>query len=330
MKLDALARPVTKENVAGFLQTHAGQSSKFVTPRAIVLSLIVATIIVLTVFLMADPIMSFVMSFSVVSVFVIVAVILVTEKITARKNANIGQRLEWLAKDNGWTYRYRVASLGYTGSLFSAGHTYEYSHIVSSEDFDIGRCTFLTGSGKSQQRHHYGFIAMRLKKHMPHMLLDTKSNNLKAFGFDMSNLPVQFSKSQKVSLEGDFDKYYTLYAPGDYGGVDVRYIFTPDLMQLLIENSTDDIEIIDDKLYVYMGRHDVDKEEFWHRVEKFRSVLGSKLTARAGRYDDDRTVDASIAPHGRRLKKGVSAAVIFVIIIYLLSFLLEILEKTPK
>lgn len=39
-----------------------------------------------------------------------------------------------------------------------------------------------------------------------------------------------------LSLEGDFDRYFTLYCPGDYER-DALYVFTPDLLALLIDES---------------------------------------------------------------------------------------------
>lgn len=55
---------------------------------------------------------------------------------------------------------------------------------------------------------------------------------------------------QKVELEGDFGKYFNLYAEAS-AQVQVREIFTPDIMQDLMEQFKDnDLEIIGTKVYL--------------------------------------------------------------------------------
>ncbi|MEO7546479.1 MAG: hypothetical protein ABIT21_09370 [Terrimesophilobacter sp.] len=76
---------------------------------------------------------------------------------------------------------------------------------------------------------------------VPNMILDAKSNN-----FLWTNLPQNFSRNQVLSLEGDFDKHFTLYCPKEYEH-DALYVFTPDLMTRLIDHAAGyDVELVDD------------------------------------------------------------------------------------
>jgi hypothetical protein len=97
---------------------------------------------------------------------------------------------------------------------------------------------------------------IQLDRALPHMVLDAVQNDRKILGQRVSNLPARFDLAQRLSREGDFDRYFTLYAPADYER-DALYVFTPDLMALLIdeagsgEGGSMDVEIIDDRMYVY-------------------------------------------------------------------------------
>ena len=135
---------------------------------------------------------------------------------------------------------------------------------------------------------------------------------------------MSFKNNQIDLLEGDFNNYYTLYAPEDYG-IDVRYIFTPDLMNILVNESDNiDIEILDSELYIYFGNSQLDTPAFWQRSFRLYSELRDKLVEKSGRYADDRTSDGSVAPQGTRLKQGIPAIVIFIIVVYGLKILLEV------
>ena len=85
---------------------------------------------------------------------------------------------------------------------------------------------------------------------LPHIVLDATSNN----GLFGSNLPSTFARSQRLSLEGDFDRYFSLYCPEGYE-TDALYLFTPDIMARFIDNAAAlDVEIVDDWLFLYTKR----------------------------------------------------------------------------
>ena len=263
---------------------------------------------------------------AVLLVGIVLPVSIYADRRSLRTKVDVALRVQALAKANGWAYQ-NTAAMVSQGVLFTAGHDYSFSNVVTAPDFQVGQCHFLTGSGKNEQESRYGYIVIPLKQQLPNMLLDGKSNNVGVFGLEMSNLPGTFSRDQIVSLEGDFDKYYTLYAPKEYQA-DVRYVFTPDLMQALIaESDSIDIEIIDNKMLVYLGKDDIGTEVFWQRVEQFLKIVGDKIQRQTARYEDDKSlVLGVVAPQGRRLKRGVSVFVIVVIVFYLLDIVLKAVD----
>ncbi len=109
---------------------------------------------------------------------------------------------------------------------------------------------YTTGSGKNRTTHRWGYVAIKLDVPLPHIVLDATSNN----GLFGSNLPMAFDKDQKLSLEGDFDRYFSLYCPQGYEQ-DALYLFTPDIMARFIDNAAAlDVEIVDDWLFLYGKR----------------------------------------------------------------------------
>lgn len=61
--------------------------------------------------------------------------------------------------------------------------------------------------------------------------------------FGLTGVAGLFARDQVLSLEGDFDRYFTPYCPKQYER-DALSVFTPDLMALCIDEAAPfDIEI---------------------------------------------------------------------------------------
>jgi hypothetical protein len=125
-----------------------------------------------------------------------------------------------------------------------------------------------------------------------------------------SNLPVSFDRSQVLHLEGDFDQHFTLYAPKEYER-DALYVFTPDLMALLIDETGDfDVEIVDDWMFIYSARpFNLLSPVTYERMRRIVATVGAKTLRQTARYADERVGDRlvnQVAPQGRRLKRRTS------------------------
>jgi hypothetical protein len=87
-----------------------------------------------------------------------------------------------------------------------------------------------------------------LPRTLPQMVIDSHLDGGLANG---SVLPITFDPSQRITAEGDFSKYFSLYAPSTYA-VSLLSIIGPDVMQVLLERASGcDIEIIDQYMYFY-------------------------------------------------------------------------------
>lgn len=182
--------------------------------------------------------------------------------------------------------------------------------------------------------HRWGYIAISLDVPLPHIVLDARRND-KPF---RSNLPFDPAKDQRLSLEGDVDRHFTLYCPSGYEA-DALYLFSPDVLAHLIDAAEDfDVEIIEDRLYLYSGR-DVSTTDpgRWERVIGIAQVVQTKLDQWA-RWRDDRLVDEDAGGHripqaaqppvlpdrpvgvakpGRRLRRAVPWIAVILGVLYL-------------
>lgn len=264
-----------------------------------------------------------------ISFFVILVLISFSIFIGLRYQKKIWEqnvRLYRFAQVNKMSFKLKIIRPGYDGMIFNIGDGRTASNVFSSsngEDFEIGNYTYSVTSGSGKDRHttyyNYGYIMITLTKNLPHMVLDSKANNASFFGANLSNLPAFFDKDQKLSLEGDFDKYFTLYAPKEYEQ-DALFVFSPELMAMFIDESSKyDAEIIDDKLFIYSSKHfDFSNILLVQQLFDIIQKVGKAVVHNTENYNDEMVGDRTaniITESGRRLKTSVPIfAIIFFVI----------------
>ena len=218
-------------------------------------------------------------------------------------------RLAFFAQANGWGFVPERTNPPLAGAIFNVGDSrlaYDCLSARSGRYFEIGNHQY-SGNGVGQRAlRHWGYFAIRLDRRLPHMVLEAKANRHRFAG---SNLPASFRSKQLLALEGDFNISFTLFAPRGYER-DALYLFTPDLMALLVdEASSYDVEVIDDWMYVYSPKpFDLLARSTYGRVLRIVDTVGAKTLSRSVRYRDERTenFDANtVAPGGRRLRRSL-------------------------
>jgi len=167
-----------------------------------------------------------------------------------------GYRLAGFANANGMTYLPELKDPQLPGMLFDLGRSRVAKDLVrgvSPRFVEFANFTYTTGSGKDSETHDWGYIAIRLDVPLPNIVLDAQSNN----GFFGSNLPASYDAHQRLSLEGDFDRFFALYCPAGYER-DALYLFTPDIMARFMDSASSfDVEIVDDWLFLYAQNRQV-------------------------------------------------------------------------
>jgi hypothetical protein len=244
-------------------------------------------------------------------------------------------RMDRFARANGFTFSPESPNPGYPGAIFQLGDSRkatEHFRTTEGRFLDFGNYQYTTGSGKNRTTRTWGFLAIELDRRLPHMVLDSKANNGL---FGGTNLPANFHKEQILALEGDFNEYFTLYCPKEYER-DALYVFTPDLMALLIDNAAPfDVEIVDAWMFVYSASaFPAAQPAVYQRLLRIVETVGSKTLTQTDRYQDDRAAAPFaaniVAPEGTRLKRGVSVGAIILIAVAALiwgwSFFADVLS----
>jgi hypothetical protein len=222
------------------------------------------------------------------------------------KHVQLSTRMASFAEANGFRYIASAPAPDYTGSLFTQAKLNKRVSMVVEQPVERG-WSFGVFSWEIQGRNGpvtipAGYITIPLDRMLPHMALSAKRGGASAGALGLVPLD-----ATPQSLEGDFDEWFTLYAPDGYER-DALYVFTPDLMALLIDEvSLFDVEVIDDRLYVYSRTGFTSLgPQFFRRLFRIIDVVGAKAQSQADRYVDERVGDKAanvVAPAGRRLRR---------------------------
>lgn len=315
-----LTQVISKADIQAFLDSQGIKSKTAKLNKLITIVLVALFLIAISLtIIMGDPRMA---GFIALIAFVIILEITMVQPYDYKRSV----RLWYFALANKFSYRYLLTNPEYTGIIFQQGYNRLASNIIykldsdSSVSYEMGDYEYTTGAGKTQTTYNWFYISMRLDRKLPHMVLDSRSNNYKLFGKDITNLPELFSKDQVLSLEGDFNNHFTLYAPKKYER-DALYIFTPDLMALLIDQSAQfDAEVIDDRIYFYYlwdSSYEINLDIVRQALAIINTV-GMKVYRQTDSYADERVADRTqntVAQGGQRLKRAVSWFTVIIILI---------------
>lgn len=301
MAFDArpLTDPVDPKEVTAFLRDLRAHGGGGISAGA-VLTIVVAAIMLLV----ALPMFMFAVTAGVRSgspvlvlpfmLFIVLGVgIGIVSFIAYRRGRVARYRLHRFATANGMTYEDQVNDPPLPGMIFSIGRSRQAKQLVrghSPRFVEFGNYQYTVKSGKNSTTYKWGYVAVKLDVPLPNIVLDALGNN--GFG---SNLPASFDRDQRLSLEGDFDRYFTLYCPEGYEQ-DALYLFTPDIMARFIDNAAElDVEIVDDWLFLYTKREASTLDPAtWAWLFGAVGALMTKLDQWA-RWRDDRLTTAKAA-----------------------------------
>lgn len=147
------------------------------------------------------------------------------------------------------------------------------------------------------------YLAVPLDRPLPHIVLAGKGSRLD-----------RAVDGVRVSLEGDFDRHFTLECPAGYER-DALYVFTPDLMAAMIDHASgSSAEIIDDWIFFYphipVDRLDLAHEPFHRGMREIADTAGRRTSSRSANYRDERSSAPGlrVGAAGRRLGHVAAAA----------------------
>lgn len=169
----------------------------------------------------------------------------------------------------------------------------------------------------SGPRNAFRFLALRMPRPLPHLMIDSLRNG---------RLRTLLPGAQRLSLEGDVDRHFAVYAPEGYER-DALQLLTPDVLVCLLENGRRwDIEVVEDRVFVASARarRRFDRTEI-PALLRFAELLGAELGHQASTYTDPqaRNPRTQVAEAGRRLRRrsGVwTGAIIAAAVAAMLAF----------
>ncbi|RIJ51458.1 hypothetical protein DZG00_08800 [Clavibacter lycopersici] len=180
------------------------------------------------------------------------------------------------------------------GPSFRALITTETTGVVTIPRFRATGVEFGVVRRKHGSHRGWTYVALALPVNLPHLVLDATANDRHG-----SDLPASVLRDQRLSLEGDFDRHFRLYAPGEYER-DALYLLTPDVMAALVDDAADfNVEVIDRRVVFFRrDRADHSTPEPWEAAGRIIDGVGRRLLRRARVYRDDRVLlgDAGAAP----------------------------------
>ncbi len=158
--------------------------------------------------------------------------------------------LEEFAKSNGYAFDKSTAVDKTYGTLFRLPGRQTISDVVTGQYHNrplrLFLCEVIQGSGRSQRVYHQTVLELDIAGQLPSLLMVSKHSRLNGL-----NIAGSFVTRNKVTLEGDFNKYFDLYVtPGnELEGLEV---FAPDLMALMEDEFQGfTIECVANRIYLY-------------------------------------------------------------------------------
>lgn len=207
--------------------------------------------------------------------------------------------------ERGFEYQRELRGPGLPGVLFREGSKIVASDVIDarsgSAPFLAGGLTGLYGEDSSLPSMAVtSFVAIPLERTVPNIVLFGKGIGA------LRRAGVAVAGRQKLSLEGDFDKHFTLYCPQGYER-DALEIFTPDLMQLLLDTTSGcDVELVDDWMFVYSKPLRYSTPEALDGLVAVTERARDKVRRQTSRYRDDRSpaASATVSPSEHAARVG--------------------------
>jgi len=180
-----------------------------------------------------------------------------------------------VATERGYSFWNECAPEFFGGLMFREGHGVTVNAVIDATDatspFFAGNVSGRYGAEKTEVTT--AFVAIPLARSMPSMVLvNTRKGALREAQISMGS-------RQRLSLEGDFDRAFTLYCPLETGPQALA-VFTPVMVQLFLDSAPEsDVEIVDDWMFIYVRSGRFEPAAGLDRVERVvRSVHDTIVT----------------------------------------------------
>jgi len=179
------------------------------------------------------------------------------------------------AKANNFSYQKQAPLEQFSAPYLEMGHSRKIEDVISGKYLGLPICffTFSCTIGYGRNAKHVIFTACEIhyKTNLPRIFLDALRHDF--LNADIFTKP---SYGEIISLEGDFNEYFTLYVPKGFER-EALQIFAPDVMAKLIDNSKQfDLEFFGDHLYIYSSKT-IDTKQDLSSIYSLAKILITEL-----------------------------------------------------
>jgi hypothetical protein len=180
----------------------------------------------------------------------VLAVIIGPSLIATVPAAGTVHRIRLLARRNGLGFAPRATSVPrYPGMIFRPPGvpviTRQLWQNTPTERWEVADATTIVGSGKSSRSYAHAYLQFTLPTAVPHLVVDARRNDRIGGG---SNLPFDFSNASPVPLPWGVEGRAWI-APGAEQAA--AALLTPDVLAALAALARWDLELVDDRLFLY-------------------------------------------------------------------------------
>lgn len=171
----------------------------------------------------------------------------------------------------------------YPGIIFRVGiarQTGQRIRSTSGPYFDLGTHRYQSGHDEKAILYEWRFAAFPLPGLLPYLMLNSRHDETLPGDLGEFGVPDRIQ-----TLDGVMDEYFTLYCrPRDRA--EAFYVFTPDVMALLIDHARDlDVEVAGSWLFFYSRyRLQVTDPDTWARIAVLQEKIVPLISARARSY----------------------------------------------
>jgi hypothetical protein len=204
------------------------------------------------------------------------------------KSGDSAIRLSNFAVKNGFSFRSGIkggnqfTKIGLSGVLGSTTHEVLASNVISGTYNGVNFELF-----NPYSKGFYSILKITLVNKYPHIVLDSRANN--PF---VSNIGHFFTEDSRIHLEGNFDKYFKVYAKAP--AADTLRILSPDMMAIMIDSGHKyDIEIVENNLHVISNYKFSDEQGvkyFFDLADSLLDKLDRRNATRQATFDHDSKV----------------------------------------
>lgn len=246
--------------------------SNFIAYTVISLSI---TVIVVAIISLIHPLLALI---GVIGFFLVLVITIFYARAEINKTKQLDVYNEEIFKKfasmNNFGYVFEDSTQRSPGSIFNYGISRKAHHIITGIFRDLPfafyKYSYVIRRDRSASKYDLQIIELTLPRKVPHMVIDSLAEYaIKRESF----LNTPFDRSQKLKLEGDFYKYFDLYASDKFGKSALTKM-APDIIDVLMKYSAKcNVEIIDNKMYFYWPRIATTQQEYINYFNTIGEVL---------------------------------------------------------